>query len=271
MSVTQEQLQKFYDRCKQRNLPDSFYLDVINDLRNLKSLIYLWYINQEHETHQEVREIMGKNFLGIPELASCFSVTEEQLEALGEIPFSDSMLREHARTHMLVAFPGLSILDIDEGLRQAGRPDLIGGSMMGVIFTALKEHHEERSGKPAEEAEVQHEAYLTDPGKPAWLLIQIDPVGDSDQKDWRQQNRKVQKATHAVPFANQFYFWLKLNCMVNDEWLYEHTYVRTASKGDNKKHVIVGDFDKEEGSSVYVGNDSAQDGVYIAQMIKPVF
>ena len=69
--------------------------------------------------HAFAREIMGKNMLGIPEVEQHFgSLTAEQREALAVIPFSEEVLKAVAKTHILVADAGISLLDIRSKARK---------------------------------------------------------------------------------------------------------------------------------------------------------
>lgn len=64
------------------------------------------------------REIMDKNFFGVEEAIEFFGInpTKNQLFSLSLIPFSESVLEETRRTHILVAIFPLSIIEIREKL-----------------------------------------------------------------------------------------------------------------------------------------------------------
>lgn len=69
------------------------------------------------ETSSQIaaRNIMGENFLGIPEIAEHLSqLSEMQIEAMGIIPYSEKILRARADTHVLIADMGFSIMSLRE-------------------------------------------------------------------------------------------------------------------------------------------------------------
>src|SRR5882724_7510772 len=62
---------------------------------------------------EDGKEIMGRNFLGPSVARKCFKLEPEQCPTnLGPIPFTFKALEKRAQTHILVAVPGVSILDI---------------------------------------------------------------------------------------------------------------------------------------------------------------
>ena len=71
-------------------------------------------VDDGETSHQRaVRKIMGKNFLGIPEVVEHFgAISTADLLALQQIPFDEETLKACADTHILVADVGLSLLDV---------------------------------------------------------------------------------------------------------------------------------------------------------------
>lgn len=65
-------------------------------------------------TQEQARVIMGLSFFGIPEAMRCFGFTpsQEELDALAEIPFSNEVLETVRETHNLVAVFPISIVEM---------------------------------------------------------------------------------------------------------------------------------------------------------------
>lgn len=104
--------------------------------------------------HQIARKIMGERFLGIPENETHLGpVTDEQQEALAEIPFTRKTLNECAETHVLVA---------DTGNRTAQTLDYLGRE---------PDMHRRRRYYPDSFAEKR---------KPNWWLITTEQAYDTE-------------------------------------------------------------------------------------------
>ncbi|HMB26078.1 MAG TPA: hypothetical protein VKP03_01540, partial [Patescibacteria group bacterium] len=86
----------------------------INDDRLVREkLVHYWKSEGESvlevpnfTSQAEAREIMGENFLGLPEVRRNYGLTKEHSEALLEVPFSPTALQSCQYTHVLVADMG---------------------------------------------------------------------------------------------------------------------------------------------------------------------
>lgn len=173
--------------------------------------------------HSLAREIMGKSFLGIPEVEQHFGeLTDEQRQALAVIPFSEEMLKACAETHILVADVGISLLNI----RSKARKDL---------FYKQDWYESQEFAGRTETA--------------CWRLIRKTPVNGSFSKDWSEQQALINKINE-VPSARQVVYLTILHFLVTGERLFEKVYVRTCVVDSHGNRVLVGRFD---GDGLLVG------------------
>jgi len=199
-------------------------LKVINDETFRRELIHFWRGKnekieiEEPESHQRARKIMGQNFLGFSEVATEFGITNEQIKALGEIPFSEEVLRECAQTHVLVAYTGLSIIEIRKKMKQ------------GYFYKDDISWFNCRD-------------FASEQGEISWLLIQKKPVEGSTQKYWKDKVTLINDETEEVPKANQLTFAIMLLYKTTDERMFEDTYVCTSSRKTSYDHISLGEFD----------------------------
>ena len=172
---------------------------------------------QESPGQVHARKIMGPNFLGIPEAIQHFYVTPntDQLEVLGEIPFSAEVLEACKDTHLLVAVFPISILDI------RGRID------EGIFY---------------QQDWYDTQAFAQETGETRWCLIRKNEVPDSITKNWQEQLALLTK-TEEVPTAQQLTYLVILNFLVTGERLFPEIYVRTSSLGSDGVRVRLGRFD----------------------------
>lgn len=173
------------------------------------------------DSHQFARNIMSKNFLGIPEACEHFKITptEEQLAELAEIPFSEDTLCECKDTHILVADFGFSIFYVRK-----------------CVGRELFNDHEEYPW-------YYDEQFARETSDFCWRLIRKDMVTNSTKG-----KRKLISGGEEVPSARAIVYVILLNYLVTGERMLEDTFVITTStltvkKPGNYHQILVGCFD----------------------------
>lgn len=188
----------------------------------------------ETPNQQTARDIMGSNMLGILEVERYFGeLTDEQREALEIIPFSEETLKACAKTHILVADAGLSLLDVRKKARNG-------------LFYRQDWFDNEDFAKRTETAR--------------WRLIRKHPVEGSFSKNWSEQERLIDSQIDEIPSARQVVYTTILHFLATGERLFEKVYVRTSDVVSVGYHVCVGDFD-EGGLVVGYWNDGDRDSL----------
>jgi integrase len=171
-------------------------------------------------SHRQAWKIMGRNFLGINEVAQHFGVTfsPEQLAKLQKIPFRESTLKRYSRTHLLVAGFPLSILDICKRMKQ----DLL----------HLREYNW-YSG----EAFVGKEKV-----DPRWYVIRKRAIPESINKSFREQLALLPKRKEEVPRACEVAYAVILYYLSTGIRLFENIYARCRDITSRDHRVMIGYF-----------------------------
>lgn len=146
------------------------------------------------------REIMGQNYFGIEEAIKHFGVnpSRQQLAALGEVPFSQAVLKACKNTHVLVAVFPLSILDIR-------------GKVNSALFYNQSWYNKETFAK--------------DRGEADWHLIRKTPVENSTSLNWKEQQALL-PSDEETPSARVMTYTIVGHFLSTGERLFEHVYVR---------------------------------------------
>ncbi|MBT9171597.1 MAG: hypothetical protein DDT18_01981 [Actinobacteria bacterium] len=173
----------------------------------------------EATTNQKrAREIMGKNFFGVEEAIKHFGFgvnpTHQQLAALSEIPFSETVLEQSKNTHVLVAVFPLSVLEIR---------DKVGSKLFYY------------------QSWYNKESFAKERGETSWQLVRQTPVDNSISKNWQEQQTLLSKDDE-VPSAQVMVYTIIGHYLATGERLFEHIYVRTFSVGSDGYRVFVGRF-----------------------------
>jgi len=176
-------------------------------------------------SQKRAREIMGRNFFDVEEAIKHFGVTPtpEQLAMLAEVPFSEAVLEESKKSHVLVAVLPLSILKIRN-------------QIASKLFYDQSWYNNESFAK---EREVK------------WQLVRKTPVDNSTSKNWQEQQALIAKDDE-VPTAQVMVYTIIGHYLATGERLFEHIYVRTSSVDSGGARVRVGYFDSH---GLHVGND----------------
>ena len=174
------------------------------------------------------RMIMGTNFFGIEEAVKHFGVnpTQQQLDALAVVPFTEEVLQFSRDTHILVAVFPLSILDI-----------------RGQVERKLFYSHED--------AWYNQQASAKDKGKVSWQLVRKVPVADSANKTWSQQQMLL-SSDEETPMAQLLVYTIIGHFLVTGKRLFERIYVRCADTDSVGDRVRVVGFDAD---GLYIGRD----------------
>jgi hypothetical protein len=209
----------------------------IDDPKFRRRLVMFWQRRgasiEETEAQQAARKVMGKNFLGLSGVVEHFGIvpTDEQIVALGEIPFNEATLKACAETHILVADVGLSLLNVRSKVRG------------GLFYT---------------QDWYDNEKFATRTEKACWRLIRKTPVKDSTSKMWSDQKALLGDEDE-VPTARAITYVTMLYYMARNERLFEDVYIRTSDVDSGGHRVRVGHFD-EDGFRVYRWFDSGRNG-----------
>lgn len=161
------------------------------------------------------REIMGKNYFGVEEATKHFGInpTPQQLAALSEIPFSESMLEKSKDTNILIAVFPLSILEIRD-----------------KVENKLFYNHEG--------AWYNEQFFAKEKGKVSWQLVRKAPVDNSTLKNW-QDHQALFGMDDEVPTAQVMVYMIIGHRLATGERLVERKYARTSSVDSNGNRVYV--------------------------------
>ncbi|MGH7157353.1 MAG: hypothetical protein ACREGG_04570, partial [Candidatus Saccharimonadales bacterium] len=149
-------------------------------------------------------QIMGNNFHGPAVVRKHLGINLGHDKRFKTVPFSAQELSAVAGTHVLVAVPAVSIMDIHTKAAQA-------------FYSQSDPWYGER---------WQEFAYAE--LEPGWYLVRKDEVPDSTSKRWNEQAAMVAEPDF-VPEANlAVYAWV-LHYLATDERMFAHNWVRTNS------------------------------------------
>lgn len=233
-------LAKFMGALRLAGMPDSFYQRVIDDVTFRDRLVDLVMEKLElsHEetwTQKVARRLMGANFLGVPEVVKHFGVIPTaKLLDLQYVPFSERTLRDCARTHILIADVGLSLLEVRQAV-----------SHLGLFW---------KSRTFNEAAEFANRTEMA-----RWRLIRKTPVVDSIGEVWSKQRSLVNTDLDEIPSARRITYAVILHFLVTGERLLEKVFVRTGDALPRGRHIEVGRFDSQ-GLYVCGGQNQSHSG-----------
>jgi len=153
-------------------------------------------------SHKEARSIMGKNFFGVEEAIKHFGVnpSKQQFAYLAEVPFTEKVLKSVKDTHVLVAVFPMSILDI-----------------RGKVEHNLFYGHDD--------AWYNKQAFAQDKGEIGWQLVRKEPITDSTNKTWNEQQAFLFK-TEETPKAQVVVYCVIGHFLATGERLFENIFVR---------------------------------------------
>jgi len=196
----------------------------------------------ETSSQRAVRKIMGKNFLGIPEVVEHFgAISLADLFALQQIPFDEETLKACADTHILVADVGLSLLDVRQRARKG-------------LFHSEDWFDKEEFAKRTETAR--------------WRLIRKNPVDGSFSKIWSELQPLIDDSISEVPSARQVVYTMILHFLSTGERLFKKVYVRTCDVDSLGRRVGVGVFDSIGLSVDYWSDSGRGSGIGVASSRK---
>jgi hypothetical protein len=188
-----------------------------------------------NEQWLRARNIMGKNFFGIEEAIKFFGVkpSKKDLVHLAEIPWSEEVLTSCKNTHVLVAVFQLSILDIR-------------GKVDKSIFYSHKD------------AWYNNQKFAKDKGVVGWKLVRKEPIANSTNKTWNDQQALLSK-DEETPKAQVMVYTIVGHFLATGERLFENVYVRCSDIDSDGLRVRVGDF-ASRGLRVRFCSDDDRDG-----------
>ncbi len=171
-------------------------------------------------SHDGAREIMGKNFFGIPEAIKHFGInpTRRQQAMLSEIPFTPEELMMCKDTHILIAVFPLSICDLRSKVANNTK----------TLFYKQDWYDKQ--------------VFANDKGEASWQLISKAPVANSTKKNWEEQQPLI-SSDEEIPTAQTMVYAIIGHSLNTGERLFENIYVRTSSLGSDGGRVRVGSFD----------------------------
>lgn len=183
----------------------------VDDTAFRKKLVLFWERRglstdvTESDSQKAARKLLGKNFVGLPEVAEHFNLipTEDQMAAMAEIPIPEGVLKACRQTHVLVADLGLSILDV-----------------RSRVDCSLFYSHEDSWYNDKEFAQTSD--------KPCWRLIRKNIVTDSTKKTWEEQKGLLDE-NEEVPTARALVHTIILFYLARGERMLENVYARTST------------------------------------------
>ena len=185
----------------------------------------------EPSTSQKLaREIMGENFFGIEEAIKHLGVnaTKQQLAYLAKVPFSEEQLSSCKDTHVLVAVFPMSILDIR-------------GKVKRELFCN------------PDNAWYNRQAFAKDKGEVDWELVRKEPIANSTNKTWNDQQALLGN-DEETPTARIVVYTMVGHFLATEKRLFKKIYVRCVDLDSDGHRVYVGNLDAE-GLFVYNWRD----------------
>lgn len=177
------------------------------------------------------RSILGADFISPEEVANSLKsivYTDEQLTRFGDtLPTQDILEWCRDNNMMLVASPPTALTVLDVRAIHSDVYDSEGGPCGWYISPTEKFACADRI-----------EAL-------AWIAFRKEPVEDSLNKTWTEQQALVLDPLR-VPNAAEVTWALTVYKDVRDIYLLEELYVRTSSVGSGGEHYVVGCFGSEE-------------------------
>ncbi|HEB01469.1 MAG TPA: hypothetical protein ENI16_00540 [Candidatus Portnoybacteria bacterium] len=203
---------------------------VIESRNNILATKVVNFIRQhgfEPTTPQRIaRHIMGReNFLGVEHAIECFggvNLTKKQLLKLAEVPYSEATLEQYKDSHVLVAVPPISILDMEKSEGKypfAWRTD----------------------------DWYKNQPFAKKRGQVGWHLIRKGLVSDSVGKPWSQQ-KKLLGENEEIPEARVIlYTDIGLQSLAESFFFGELAYCAdTASSKNGVFQIFIGYFGLEQ-------------------------
>ena len=176
-------------------------------------------------------EIMRRNYLGPADAEKFFGVNPllQDPAALHEVPWNKETLEALSETHILVAMPSLSILDMRRIVvrRYTGLLARFRGREKVLFY---------------DQDAYDTMAFARDKGEVRWQLIRKESVDRTFSKPWNEQVWYL-NATEVPPYAQTVVYAMIGHYLKTGERLFEKTRVRTADTCPDKRRVHVGDFD----------------------------
>ena len=175
-------------------------------------------------SHLRARQIMGKNFFGPDDAMKHFGtqVTRRQLVALSEVPFSEETLIACKETHILIAIPAASILEIRELVSKLEPPE---GQRK---FFCNQDWYDK-------------EAFAKEKGQVGWYLVSKTPVQNSIGQNWDGKQELLGKDDE-TPSAQVMIYTMLAYFLSTGERLFEEIWVHCSDLDLNGRHICVGIF-----------------------------
>lgn len=173
-------------------------------------------------TDQErAKRIMGANYIG-PEAAMQHlgvQYTDQELAMLSVVPFSEAVLKECAKTHILVAGASLSILEVRERAKSKSK----------LFYSTTDAWYNTEKFARDEKVNVQ------------WYLVRKEAVADSFSKNWDEQCALLTE-DECVPRDCEVVYVTILTFLATGIRLFEKYYVRCSGVSSIGYRVCVGAF-----------------------------
>lgn len=200
-------LATWYERMEKLGLTVDDLRRANADVQLRRCLIWYWHIESLtlSPSQKRAKEIMGRNMLEVKEVVECLGLNPDnnQLLALGQVPFSEDILEKCKNTHILVPIFPLSIKNIMDLTRQT--------------------FHERT---------LWHEHYMfeEETGFPEWQLICKTLAPKSLNQTWKKQLAHLGKKEE-VPSAIVMVSALISYYLITGERLFENAIGRTSTFG----------------------------------------
>lgn len=221
---------KFFRVMEKENAPLSLFMQTVDDpvkRRNLAVFLAAGcpVYDQDFKpstSQKRACEIMGKNFLGIEETQKHFDFifSNRQLAYMDEVPFSEEVLCECKKTHILVAYAPMSIAAICAKTASVKLP--------------AKQHMFHKHDWDDDDDEKRNSVCALE-----WYLVRKTPVPRSAGKTWETQ-QKLLGLNDETPEAGVMVYTIIGHFLNTGERLFEKKFVRTRTFGSEGYRVNIG-------------------------------
>ena len=207
----------------------------------------------EPDTHRVARDIMGENFVGIPELERAVQYSfhrqhcsRRRFRYIPEhIPFSEEVLQECAETHVLEADVGYYMRDMEDSFRMSLYPN---------------ETHPKMSWSRGLPILMSHKYAMRDDleEKVSWRLIRHTAVVTG--RTWEEQQAAVDTEIELIPSVRQMVYLMLMYFLSRGVRLFGACSVRTCTTSVLGQQIYCGHFNDNG-----IGTDTRKAGIGLQQ------
>lgn len=205
----------------------------INSLWMRKRLVQFWRLGgyPPITSQKRARKIMGRHFIDTADVAIHYGIhySEEELDGLYEIPYSEKILMECKDDFILVPGYPLSILDIQRVVFQ---------KLFTLAIPSAKPFYYDEGFAKIEKVDLR------------WYLISREGFSESLDKPWIEQ-LGILSDDEEAPRACEVVYVSILYRLARLEHLFINSFVRCRDVSSKGSHVIVGTTGNHQ---IHIGN-----------------